>query len=341
MTKRKFTFGFKTPSSRPKKLMSSFFMPLYLIGFCLVIAGYMFWQRDYFFPPREEASLRISVLLDSESGYANSIMREGMNQAAFDYNCELTFRAPLTSGSYEEQQRLLENELADPPQGIAVAPINEGKIMPVLKEAGSRMKLMLINAETEDSGLPNVGTDYKKMGTYLAQQVALHHENMPDVRIFYTDGANSSISRIEKGFSETWRKAGGRITTERILGHKVNAEYLAREMEDDRLSLWLALDANALETLAKAKRLLSSSLLKPPLYGRGNSPSNVDGIRDGTIQGMLVENSYNSGYLAIARLADAIRGNRNIKSETLRFYLITRDNVSSHESELLLFPIIQ
>lgn len=325
----------------PKRgLMSSFFMPLYIMASLLLITGYIFLQRDYFFPTREEASLNIKILLDRNDSYANDILREAMNQAAFDYNCELTFIAPLNPGNAKEQLKLLEKEADEVSDGLIIMPVDREKITEACAKLAPAADILFVNTAGGAEPYPALGTDCREAGQALADYMAERHQNMPAVRLFYSDVAGAAEKAMQKAFEARWQERGGRVKTERILGRNPELGDLAEEMARDRDSLWLALDADALEVLSRAKKQLPPTILKPALYGRGSSPYNADGIRDGSIQAMLAENSYSLGYLAVSRLAESLRGERRLESESLKFHLIDRDNVGDHDNELLLFPII-
>lgn len=292
--------------ARAKGSHSSFFMPAYLLGLLLVLAVFLFWQREYFFPAGDESSLSISVILDGEQNYENNIIREGMNQAAFDYNCELTFVTPLKARDSQEQAELLSKEEIDPPRALIIRPADSAAICAALDELHLRSAILLVNSDRKNDKYTQIGSDYTAIGTFMAEEIAARHENMPPVRIYHQTRRDSASLAIEKAFRERWKQLGGEIGERRGLEPREDSFELSLEMEANRGSIFCALDAESLELLARAKEALYSFSLKPPLYGRGSNPNNVDSVREGTIQGMLVENNYNSGYLAVAQMADKV-----------------------------------
>ncbi len=321
-----------------KPLSNAAYVLLYLLGFGLVMSLFLYWQKDVFFPGAGPKAPRVTVVLASNSSYDSTVMRQGMNQAAYDYNVELTFTAPIRSGDSNEQISLLHSERLDIPEGVIIVSVDSIAVVNYLTETPLDTKLLLINTPDRD-GIPYavVGSDYPALAEELIRKITQEAPAARSFGIYYTDGKDSAARMLEKTLLEAL-KASDHEVYSYALTPGISAEQLAAMVQgkDDVL---IGLDGNALRLLAESSRYLPETD-KPLIYGRGVSPENVDSIKSGTIRLLMAESDYNTGYLAVAEMALAIENKRTPESKVIAYTPIDRENVFSRENELLLFPIV-
>lgn len=315
------------------------FALLYLTGFALAISLLLYWQRSYFFPPETETALRITVILAEDRGYTTNILREGMSQAAFDHNCELTFVAPLQRSSSVEQTELLVKEASDPPLGIILVPADLEKLAAKVQELDLRFPVLYVNAPANAHA--TVGPDYTALARALAQRVLQEHPDVEHFDLFYSDGKNSAVKAVESELKIALKASSPKSVSSHALTEDFNASYYASLLKAQESSVLIALDASSLEKLGQSLDLYPQDSAVPALYGRGATPRNVDYLKREIVDCLIAESDYNAGYLAVANLAASIRSKKAPANILLEFHVLDRANINNPDFELLLYPLIQ
>jgi ribose transport system substrate-binding protein len=69
------------------------------------------------------------------------------------------------------------------------------------------------------------------------------------------------------------------------------------------------------------------------------SPGEIQMLKNGTIQALIVQNPYNMGYLAIKTCVDILRGKKVDKRIDTGVTIVTLDNLNDPKIERLLYPL--
>lgn len=79
---------------------------------------------------------------------------------------------------------------------------------------------------------------------------------------------------------------------------------------------------------------------KVKIVGFDSSPSLEKGVKDGTIDSLVVQDPFNIGYQAVKTISDHLGGKTVAKRIPTRARLITKDNINDQEIQELLHPDI-
>jgi ABC-type sugar transport system substrate-binding protein len=79
---------------------------------------------------------------------------------------------------------------------------------------------------------------------------------------------------------------------------------------------------------------------KIKIVGFDSSPSLEKGVKDGTIDSLVVQDPFSIGYQAVETIADVLNGKTPEKRIPTKATLITRENISNSEIQQLLHPDI-
>jgi ABC-type sugar transport system substrate-binding protein len=80
---------------------------------------------------------------------------------------------------------------------------------------------------------------------------------------------------------------------------------------------------------------------KVKLIGFDSSPSLEAGVKDGTIDSLVVQDPFNIGYQGVKTVVDKLSGKAPPKTIATKATLITRDNITTPEIQALLNPDIK
>jgi len=155
----------------------------------------------------------------------------------------------------------------------------------------------------------------------------------------FVKGAASSEDR-EKGFADAIAATGGKVTIVKTLysnssidgGKSVAADMMTAE--PDLKGIFGANEsgavgaANAIKAAGKVGKII--------LVGFDGSPQEVQFLRDGVIQALVLQDPYNMGYKGVGQALKAIRGEPNDKVVDTGVFVLTKENIDSPEARKLL-----
>jgi ribose transport system substrate-binding protein len=164
-------------------------------------------------------------------------------------------------------------------------------------------------------------------------------------RIFlirYQEGSASTTQR-EQGFLDTLRaKAPGinLLVQDQYAGTTTESAY---QLAENLISRFPDVDGvfcpNESSTFGTLRALQEAGLAgKIVFIGFDSSPKLVQALRDGHIQGLIVQNPVQMGYLGVKMMWQHLRGEPIEKVVDTGVYIATRDNIDDPEIRSLLLP---
>lgn len=157
----------------------------------------------------------------------------------------------------------------------------------------------------------------------------------------YIPGASTSIMR-EKGF----QTAISKFPNVKLVAIQYSESDVAKAMSvteniltaNPRLNgIFAANEPSAIgASLAVKARKLSG---KVKIVAFDASPSEIEMLKSGTIQALIVQNPYNMGYLAIKTCVDILRGKKADKRIDTGVTVVTLDNLNDPKIKKLLYPL--
>ena len=276
--------------------------------------------------------LEMTVLLREEGGSAGIYLRQGMEQAAADFNVELRFLLPASPGDGEEQRQLLHREVENGAAAILLFPADRGVL------AGSATAA-LVTLETDMRGegaRGYAGVDNAALGQAVAKAALNGVREGETVLLIHSVPGDTGV---EERFSaaEALLLAQGRRVKSLALGPGEPVEAVLDRLEEEPVQALLAFEAAALERVSDILAALESP---PLLYGVGSTAQVIAGLERGSITAAVAQNDFSVGYLAVEQAACLARRRTPAQRGELRFFTVRKENISEPEYQKLLFPVI-
>ncbi len=285
-----------------------------------------------------------------------TIAEKGAQDAAAKFNVEL--KVVMPPGGMADQKRMVEDLLARGVQGVAISPINPESQKDLLDEIAAQTNLI-----TQDSDAPNskrkcfIGPDNYQAGRMVGELVKKAMPEGGKVMIFigrleqanaklrrqgvidelldrsHDSGRNDPVDAEQKG--QKYTVLGTR--TDDFDNAKAKAYAQDALIRHDDLACMVGLFAYnppiCLDAVKDAGRLG-----KIKIVGFDENKITLQGIKDGTIYGTVVQNPYKYGYESVRILAGLARKDEAVlpKGGVLDIppRAITRDNVDPFWAEL-------
>jgi ribose transport system substrate-binding protein len=285
-----------------------------------------------------------------------NIAKVGCEDAAKELDVDCDVRMPAVATAVE-QKRIVEDLIAGGIQAMSISPIDADNQGDLLNQWAAKIPLI-----TQDSDAP--GTDrlmYIGMDNYAAGRMCgeLVKEALPDggkVMLFIGRLEQDNAKRRRQGVIDVLMgrdKLGQYDPTDgEIKGDKYTIidtltdqgdEAVAKRKAEDAITTYPEMDAmvglfayNPPACLAALKS--QSKIGKIKVIGFDEADDTLQGIKDGNVQGTVVQNPYEYGFQSVKVLVSLLNGDQSVIPESkfvdIPARAITKDNVDEFWDDL-------
>jgi ribose transport system substrate-binding protein len=290
--------------------------------------------------------------------------RRGTEAAQKDFNVDVEFYMPSRGGA-EEQRRAIEDFVAKGVSGIAISPNDAANQAEFLNSIAGKVNLI-----TQDSDLPPgskrlcyLGTNNYEAGKAVGKLVKEAVPSGGEIVIYVgkldvqnaverRQGVLDELAGEKDAYKQQLEKGAyplrfGNYTLLDTMTDDADQERCRRNVEatlakhsDVRclIGLW---EYNPPAMLAAVRSAIGVGKLKPgqvALVGFDENEETLGGIKEGIVQGTVVQNPYKFGYEAVRILASLAGGDRSVLPADGILYIphrvITKDNVDAFRDEI-------
>lgn len=292
-----------------------------------------------------KSGLKIAMIPKGTTHEFWKSVHAGADEAAKALGVELIWKGPLKEDDREAQIQVVENFTTQGVNGICVAPLDDKALRKPVDEA-LKAKIPIV---VFDSGLADasgtvslVATDNKKGGSMAGEAMAKDLGKGGKVILMrYQEGSASTMLR-EEGFLEA-AKAGGLelISADQFAGATTEsamktAENLLNRFKDQVQGIFCPNESSTAGMLKVLQDLKLAGKVK--FYGFDASAKLVDGLKSGEINGLVVQNPFNMGKLAIESMVKAINGEKVDERIDTGATLATKENMETPDVAKVLNP---
>jgi ribose transport system substrate-binding protein len=267
-------------------------------------------------------------------------------------NVEIIWKGPLKEDDRESQIQVMENFVTQGVTGIVLAPLDDVALrMPVKEAVDSGIPVVIIDSglKREEDYVSFVATDNylggQKGGERLAQILGGKGKV---IMLRYQEGSASTMNR-EQGFLDVLKEKYpgievvsanqyGGATTESA--YQASENLLAPlETADGGLSIDGIFCPNESTAFAMLRALEDGGLAGKVKYvGFDSSDRLVQGLRTGEIQGLVLQDPINMGYLGVKTLVAHLQGQKVEKRIDTGSAVATPENMDEPKIKNLLEP---
>lgn len=277
-------------------------------------------------------------------------IRAGAERAGKELGVDIIWRGPLREDDRDAQVSEVENAVSRGVSGICIAPLDEAALVQPIHEAQQKKIPVVIF----DSGLNGsdyvsfVATDNLKGGRMGGDRLATSlHGKGKVILLRYAEGHDSTGKR-EQGFLDAMKANPGIevVSANQYGGADVEGAYKKAE---SLLSTYKKPDGSlAVDGIFTPNESVSFAMLrvlqdngwagKVKFVGFDASPNLVKGLRDGAIDGLVVQDPVQMGYLAVKTMVAHLKGQPVEKWIDTGVHVATHDNMDMPEMKALLEP---
>jgi ribose transport system substrate-binding protein len=274
----------------------------------------------------------------------------GAVKASREDSIEIIWKGPLKEDDREAQISVVEDFVSRKVSGIVLAPLDDAALrQPVANAARAGIAVVIIDSDLKGSDFVSfVATDNYRGGTLAGEELikALHGKGSV-LMLRYQEGSASTTNR-EQGFLDAIAKAPGITVASKnqYAGPTTETAYRASEnllaplkVSAGKLSVDAIFTPNESSTFGMLRALQDGGFAgKVRFVGFDSSPKLVEALKNGQIDGLVMQNPFRMGYLGVKTMVAHLHKQPIEKRIDTGAILVTRENMDQPEIHALLQP---
>ena len=268
----------------------------------------------------------------------------GAEAAATEYNIELSITGPETEEDYETQNRMVADAVADGAEALVFSAIDyENNAAAIDAAAESGVRIVAIDSNVDSGAVQTyIGTDNYAAGQMAAQAALDGVEGQLTVGIVNYDVSSANGQERERGAVDAFEQSGrarvAAVINTLAEAARAQADTAVMLAEHPEINVLLAFNeptsvgaADAVEGMGLAEEVF--------LAGFDSNVATIDGLQDGTVDALIVQNPYAMGYLGVESAYRLLSGQGGSPEATVdtSTRIVNRDNMFTMDSQKALF----
>ncbi|HXP96495.1 MAG TPA: ABC transporter substrate-binding protein [Telmatospirillum sp.] len=257
----------------------------------------------------------------------------------------LNFQGPVSESNVADEVNMVENAINRKVAGIVLAPSDPDALIPVAKKAWeSGIPLVLIDSAMSPAGdkyyQAFLSTNNDKAGRACAEELIKRMGSTGKVAIMsYVPGVGSEIGRVG-GFTNYLKEHSkieivGPFYSQSLMATALNQTIDILAANPDLKGIFGANEPTA-EGMGRAITQ-SGKTGQITAIGFDGNQGLQDFVRNGTLQGIAVQGSFQMGQLGVQTLVQVINGQKVPKNIDTGVVFVTKDNLDTPEAKNVLY----
>lgn len=317
-----------------------------IIALLLLILSFILLLNEIFWREDSTKIYNISIITRGKNSESWLIMKEGIDQAAWEMNANISFITLSEENSVEEQTKLIKREINNGAQAILISPVDYEKMVEPIESAISKVPVILIESKVKSNkNLPSISCDNFQLGESLANEIIEKRNTSGKIAIVKNNLECSSIKERYDGFMSIIELSNNKCEFLEIVGDK-QVDYYDQSkkfLKENNIDMVVTFDTGILEAIGQAKKDLSSLNEKKSsieIYGTGSTSKIISLLEENVISATAMQNEFNVGYLGVKTAISMIKG-KHIENSMIYSTVINTKNMYSNENQRLLFPFVR
>ena len=292
--------------------------------------------------------LKIAVVPKSVGNEYWSAVQAGAMKARADLAAEgvaveILWKGTEREDQIDKQKQIIADFVAQKVDALVIAPMHAQQLVPSV-EAAARAKIPVVLIDSSVNTTMVVGmvaTDNYRAGTLAARCLAKALGGQGKVIMLRFQPGHSSTAPRERGFLDTLQKYPGIevVSADQYAGATTETGKKAAKvlLEQFGANLKGVFTPNLISTEGMLGALRESGLAgKVNFVGFDASTENIEALRKGEMQGVVVQQPFMMGYTGVRTAVAALQGKLVDKEISAEVALVTKENLDTPEIQRLL-----
>ena len=268
----------------------------------------------------------------------------GAQAAAAEYNMELTTMGPETEEDYETQNRMIAEVVESGAEALVFSAIDFTRNAAAVDAAGQAgVKVVSIDSGVDSDQVGTyIGTDNYAAGRMAAQAALEGVEGELVVGLVNYDESTANGQERERGvrdaLSESGRARVAASVTTLVEAERARADTADLLRNNPEINVVIAFNE---PTSVGAARAVAGLRLADEVFlvGFDSNVATIDGLQEGYVDALIVQNPYAMGYLGVESAYRLLSGQGGALETTVdtSTQIVNRGNLFSLDSQKALF----
>jgi ribose transport system substrate-binding protein len=272
----------------------------------------------------------------------------GAVKASRELDVKIVWKGPLKEDDLKGQIDVVQSFISQGVSGIVVAPLSDKGLANSVK-AAAQAKVPVVVFDSDLAGKEHVSfvaTDNRAAGKLAGEHLAKLLDGKGKVVLLRYQEGSASTTHREQGFLDAVKATPGlQLVSDNQFGGATTES--AFSTSETLLSAQKAAEGgvdaifcpNESTTFGMLLALQKSGLAgKIKLVGFDSSEKMVQALQAGQLHGLVLQNPFNIGYLAVKTMVRHLRGEKVEERIDTGARLVTKENMSEPEVKELLSP---
>jgi ribose transport system substrate-binding protein len=293
-----------------------------------------------------EASRYIAVICKGSQHEFWKTVEQGAMDAGEELGVHVTFEAPEDESQIDEQIKMVEKAIENKADAIVLAPLDTKKLNEVVDEAeDAGIPVLTLDSDvTTGSRVATIGTDNKSAGAIAARSAYQLMEGKGKIAVIsFVKGAQTAIERYEGFMDEIKSTAGNGIDMVGVSycdgdsdkAKEQTLKYL--EKYPDIKCIYGTNEGATVGACEAVKELGRQNAVS--VIGFDSSDEEISYLEEGILNGMMVQNPYNMGYLGVRNLNKTLNGEEIENKIDTGVTYVDSSNLEDEDTQWLLYPL--
>lgn len=314
-----------------------------IIAFLVAIVvwtSYQMWNVG-----KEEEAHKVSVIVENSGFDRWSLMRQGLEQAARDYNIDLNYVSTSGFDGVSAELDVVRREIENGAKGIIVQMASGGNTEDIAEVALKASVVLIETDVTPEDLYVVVGPDNIRMGTALAKAVTEDFgPELSDRKIGILSGNQKQLAMQQRfsGVTDSLADEGVQVAWCIEGTAEQEKEAFGAMLRETPVDILIVLGNDELEMVMDEFAAGEPTDGKCVVYGVGSSEKTVYYLDKGWIDTLVVPNEFNMGYQSMEAIAGQLIYHTDVVEKCEVDYLVVdRTNLYDEDIQKILFPIVQ
>lgn len=263
---------------------------------------------------------------------------------------EIFWKGPIREDDREQQIQVVENFMTRRVSGIVLAPLDSQALAaPVANAVRARIPVVIFDSALKsDKYVSFVATDNHKGGQLAAEKLGQLLGGTGNVIVLRYEVGSASTEEREAGFLDTIKEKFPGIKVISADQHAGPTRETAYQASQNLLNRFghdvngiFCPNENTTVGMTKALKDIGKGGGKVKMIGFDTGVQSVLDLKNGDVQGLVVQNPLRMGYLGVMSLVKHLQGEKVETRIDTGVQIITSENMEQAEMKDLLHPPIE
>lgn len=295
---------------------------------------------------KTQESHKVSVIVINSNSDRWTSLRQGLEQAAADYNIDINYVSTGQSVSTKDEIELINLEMDNGAEGIIVQMNSADEYKKEMELISSRVSLMLLETDINPEDVyAYTGPDNSELGRAVANAIKDEYgSELAGKRIGILYGNQNQLSMQQRldGLREVLSGEEVNIVWETEGIMDIELRGMQQMEEKEPVDIMIALGNEETEKMVDYMQRPEREGKECALFGVGSSEKVVYYLDKGMINTLVVPNDFSMGYQSMEAIARMLQYRLSeTDSNRVDYLIVNKNNLYDAENQKVLFPIVQ